>query len=165
MNRFELVTIVLGHLGIDTGRFTYQWISAAEGIRFVKLITEFDGQISDLGPFGDKEGLEPDAVTYKLKAAIKALEGRNFRMAFARQAKQIKDEGTFGKFPQKDKLLEMFIREMNLYQTLLYLEEKRRSTEELAELLGVPEEQVMSFIETLKKKEMWTGELSTNGPC
>lgn len=161
MNRFELVNIILEHIGIDTARFTYKWVSAAEGIRFVKFITEFDGGISKLGSFGKKEGLDRHAVMHKLKAALNTVEGRAFRMAFARQARQMKDEGTFGKFSSKDKLLEMFKKEMNMYQTLLYLEEKKRSAKELTGLLGIPEEQVIGVVETLKKKNMWEGELLT----
>ena len=134
-------------------------MSAAEGIRFVQVITEFDGSISELGQFGSKEGLDRQAVMYKLKAALKTVEGRTFRMAFARQSKQIKEEETFGKFPSKDKLLEMFKKEMNMYQILLYLNEKERSADELTGLLGINEEQVMGFVETLKKKNMWSGEL------
>ena len=134
-------------------------MSAAEGIRFVKVITEFDGSISEMGPFGAKEGLDRQAVMYKLKAALKTVEGRTFRMAFAKQSKQMKEEETFGQFPSKDKLLEMFKKEMNMYQTLLYLEEKKRSAEELTGLLGIPEEQVIGVVETLKKKNMWSGEL------
>ena len=96
---------------------------------------------------------------YKMKAALKTLEGRTFRMIFAKQAKQMKNEKTFGEFPSKDKLLEMFKKEMTMYQTLLYLEEKERSATELTKLLGIPEEQVMFFVETLKKKNIWSGEL------
>jgi hypothetical protein len=80
-------------------------------------------------------------------------------MVFAKQAKQMKNEETFGEFPSKDKLLEMFKKEMNMYQTLLYLEEKERSAKELTGLLGIPEEQVMGVVETLKKKNMWDGNL------
>ncbi len=123
------------------------------------MITEFDGSISELGSFGEKEGQDRHSVMYKLKAALRTVEGRTFRMVFAKQAKKMKDEETFGQFPSKDKLLEMFKKEMNMYQTLLYLEEKERSAKELTGLLGIPEEQVMGFVETLKKKNMWDGEL------
>jgi F420-non-reducing hydrogenase iron-sulfur subunit len=125
----------------------------------VKVITEFDGSISELGPFGSEEGLDRHAVMYKLKAAIKTVEGRTFRMAFARQAKQMKEEKKFGQFPSKDKLKKMLLKEMNMYETLIYLEEKERSVNELTGLLGLPEEQVMGFVETLKKKNMWEGEV------
>jgi hypothetical protein len=80
-------------------------------------------------------------------------------MVFAKQAKQMKDEKIFGEFPSKDKLLEMFKKEMNMYQTLLYLEVKERSAKELTGLLGIPEEQVMGVVETLRKKNLWDGEL------
>jgi hypothetical protein len=153
------VNIILKHISIDSERFSYTWVSAAEGIRFVQLITEFDNLISEMGRFGEKEGFAPQTTRYKMKAAIKTLEGRTFRMAFARQAKQIKDAGTFGQFPSKDKLLEVFVKEMNMYQILVCLEEKDRSAEELTGLLGIPEEQVVGFVETLKKKNMWEGEL------
>ena len=123
------------------------------------MITEFDGSISELGPFGEKEGLDRHAVVYKMKAALRTLEGRTFRMLFAKQAKQMKENETFGQFPSKDKLLEMFIKEMNMYQTLLYLQEKERSAKELTGLLGIPQEQVMGVVETLKKKNMWDGNL------
>lgn len=121
------------------------------------MITEFDGSISDLGPFGAKEGLDRQHVMYRLKAALKTLEGRTFRMGFARQAKQMKEEKAFGEFPSKDKLLEIFTKEMNMHQTLYYLEEKNRSVKELTRLLGIDEEQVMGIVETLKKKNMWDG--------
>ncbi len=123
------------------------------------MITEFDGSISELGPFGAKEGLDRQTAMHKLKAALRTVEGRTFRMVFARQAKQMNVEETFGQFPSKDKLLEMFKKEMNMYQTLLYLEEKERSAKELTGLLGIPEEQVMGVVETLKKKNMWDGNL------
>ena len=106
-------------------------------------------------------GLDRNAVMYKLKAAIKTVEGRTFRMAFARQAKQMKEEATYGQFPSKDKLTETLVKEIKMYQTLIYLEEKERSLNELTGLLGIPEEQVMVFVETLKKKNMWEGELIT----
>jgi hypothetical protein len=154
-----LVNIILDHIGIDTERFTYKWVSAAEGIRFVKVITEFDERTSALGSFGEKEGLDRHVVMPKLKAALRTVEGRTFRMLFAKQAKQMKDEGTFGEFPAREQLIDMFQKETNLYETLHYLEEKDRSVEELTGLLGISEEQVMGIVETLRKKKMWAGEL------
>jgi hypothetical protein len=53
----------------------------------------------------------------------------------------------------------MFKKEMNMYQTLLYLEEKERSAEELTGLLGIDEDQVIGFVEALKKKNLWSGDL------
>lgn len=159
MNRFELVRIILEHLGIDPARFSVKWISAAEGIRYVQLITEFDGQIRDLGPLGQKEGLDRQSLKYKLQAAGMAVNGKMLRMVFAKQAKQMKDENAYGTFPSRDKVLGMFKKEKDLYETLIYVKEKERSVSELSKMVGVPKEQVMSLVETLKKKSIWSGEV------
>jgi DNA-binding IscR family transcriptional regulator len=151
--------MILDHLGIDPIRFSVEWVSAAEGIRFAQVITEFDNKIKDLGELGKKEALDLQELKYKLRAAWKAAESRMLRTPFAIQAKQMKKDDTYGQFPSREKLLGTFVREMTLYQTLLYLEEKERSASELAELLDIPVDQVMSFVETLKKKNMWNGEL------
>lgn len=151
--------MVLEHLGIDPARFTYEWVSAAEGIRFADVITEFGNRIRSLGPLGQKEKAGPGAFRYKLKAAEMTVEGRLFRTAFAKQAKQILGDGSFGKFPDKDKLAEVMSRETAMNEALLYLNENDRSAGELAELLCVPVEQAVGYVEMLKKKKLWDGEL------
>jgi hypothetical protein len=159
MNRFELIRLILDDLGIDPARFSVEWISAAEGIRFVQVITEFDSRIRDLGSLGAREGIDMRSIRYKLQAALRALNGRSLRMSFAKQSKQIKEENTFGKFPAREKLMEIYGKEKTLHETLLYLQEKERSASELSGLLEIPEEEVMSVVETLRKKNMWSGEL------
>ena len=54
-------------LGIEDGRLRLEWISAAEGARFARIMTEFTEQIQALGasPLGNghsKELVVPDAV-------------------------------------------------------------------------------------------------------
>ena len=39
-------------LGIEDGRLRLEWISAAEGARFARIMTEFTDQINTLGPSG-----------------------------------------------------------------------------------------------------------------
>jgi DNA-binding IscR family transcriptional regulator len=151
--------MILSDLDIDRARFSVEWVSAAESIRFIQVIKNFDNCISDLGAFGEKEGLDPETIQHQLKAAMMAVDSKMLRMAFARQAKQIKEQGSYSVFPSKEKLLETFVREKTIYETLLYLKQKERSVQELAGLLGIPEDQVMAFTETLKKKNLWEGEL------
>jgi F420-non-reducing hydrogenase iron-sulfur subunit len=38
------------HLGFDTKRFQLEWISASEGAKFSKVVSEFTDQIKELGP-------------------------------------------------------------------------------------------------------------------
>ena len=158
MNRFELVKMILQHLGIDHERFRVQWVSAAESIRFVEAITAFDNHIRDMGLLGQKENLNLKKLQHKLRAARMSVETKMFRMVFAKQAKQMKENGTYGEFPSRDKLMETFKNEMGLHETLLYLKEKERSVLEISDLLEIPGEQIALYIETLKKRNLWEGE-------
>jgi hypothetical protein len=159
MNRFELIRMILGQLGINPERFAVKWVSAAEGIRFVQVISQFTGTIRDLGQLGQKEGIDFNALRYKIRAALRAVNERTLRMVFAKQAKQIKDDNTYGEFPSGEKLEATFVREKTLYETLLYLEEKTRTASELAGLLKIPEDEVLLYVDMLKKKNIWDGEL------
>ena len=104
--------LILESIGIDPERFRVQWISAAESILFVQAITAFDNHIRNFGVLGKKENLDLQALQHKLRAAWMAVEGKMLRMAFAKQAKQMKENGTYGEFPSKDKLMKTFINEM-----------------------------------------------------
>jgi hypothetical protein len=147
--------MVLENLKIETGRCALEWVSAAEAPRFVKVITEFDACIRGLGPIGHSEGLDPQALLHKIKAAKIALEGKKVRIALARESKKMKKHGTYGEVPCREKLSTTLQDETTLYETLLYLQERERPASELAELLGVSLDQAASCIETLKKKKMW----------
>jgi hypothetical protein len=152
--------MILDRIGVLNERFSVEWVSAAEGIRFVQVITGFSERIRELGPFGDREQPDTTVLGHKLNAALMAVEGRTLRMAFAKQSKLVKESGEYGRFPGRDKLLETLTRETTMYEALIYLGEKERSAPELAGLLGVPEDQAVSLAEKLKKKNMWDGELS-----
>ncbi|MFV9644207.1 MAG: hypothetical protein ACNYWU_00145 [Desulfobacterales bacterium] len=106
---------------------------------------------------GDSEGLDRQKLMFKIKAARMSMERMKLRMAFAKQAKQMKKEGTYGQFPSQEKLSTTLMNEMILYETFLYLEEGKRSASELSELLNVSEDRVASCIETLRKKKIWQG--------
>jgi hypothetical protein len=159
MNRAALINTAIETVGIDKKRFSLNWVSAAEATRFVKLVKEFTVQISELGTLGESEGIAPDELRRRAEAARMALQGSKIRMVFARQAKQIKQEGTYGKLPDEDKILTALKDEINLYETFIYLREKERSAEELAGLLNLPEDKILAMVETLKKKNIWEGEL------
>ena len=48
--RFALTKRLLETLGLEPERIRLAWVSAAEGQRFAKVVTEFTEQISALGP-------------------------------------------------------------------------------------------------------------------
>lgn len=50
MVRMPLVRQVLHDLGIEPERFRHEWVSAAEGEKFSRLVTEMTEQVRRLGP-------------------------------------------------------------------------------------------------------------------
>ena len=49
--RFNKTQKIIGLLGIDPKRVRLEWVSAAEGAKFSRVVTEFTEQIKELGPF------------------------------------------------------------------------------------------------------------------
>jgi coenzyme F420-reducing hydrogenase delta subunit len=48
--RLEMVKRLLPFVGIDDRRFHYTWISASEGQRWQKTVTDFTKRVHELGP-------------------------------------------------------------------------------------------------------------------
>jgi len=105
--------MILKSLEINADRIAIEWASAAEGPLFVKLITEFTGKIKAIGTLGISEGLKREELMLKIKAASMAVEGMKVRMAFAKQAKQIKKDKAYGHLPSEEKLLTVLMNEMD----------------------------------------------------
>jgi F420-non-reducing hydrogenase iron-sulfur subunit len=108
--------MILKSLEINTDRVALEWASAAEGPVFVNLITEFTGKIKDIGTLGITEGHKREELIRKIKAASMAVEGMKLRMAFAKQAKQIKKDKAYGHLPSEEKLLTVLMNEMTRYE-------------------------------------------------
>ena len=145
--------ILLEQLGINQERVALEWVSAAEAPRFVEKITSFTNRIRDLGSLGTSEGLDRSVLLRKITAAKVSLEEMKLRVAFARQAKQVKEANSYGKLPDPEKLRNSLDREITLQEIYLCLKEERRSVAELASLLNLSEERVGSALETLQKKK------------
>jgi F420-non-reducing hydrogenase iron-sulfur subunit len=48
--RVALLKIVLKQLGLDDNRLRLEWVSAAEGDKFAKLIQDFTDKLKEMGP-------------------------------------------------------------------------------------------------------------------
>jgi F420-non-reducing hydrogenase iron-sulfur subunit len=55
--RFPVMSKLLAHVGIDPRRLVLDWVSASEGDRFQKVVTDFVNQIKELGPNQLKSGM------------------------------------------------------------------------------------------------------------
>lgn len=50
LRMYKLLKRVLGDFGIEEGRIRLEWISASETNKLVKVVTDFVGQLKELGP-------------------------------------------------------------------------------------------------------------------
>lgn len=53
--RYPLVQTLLSQFGVHHDRYRMEWVSAAEGDRYARLVSEFTETIRALGPLGWKE--------------------------------------------------------------------------------------------------------------
>lgn len=48
--RFALLRDLLDFMGVERERFRVEWVSASEGKRFAKIVTEFTDEMTKMGP-------------------------------------------------------------------------------------------------------------------
>ncbi len=48
--RADAIRMMLEDFGLETERFRLEWVSAAEGPRFARVVTDFTEQVKKLGP-------------------------------------------------------------------------------------------------------------------
>lgn len=87
-----LIKKVLTEVGLNPERFDLQWASAAEGPRFVKLITEFTDKMKQLGPLGAAEGLSPEEAQARAEKALAMVSDRKLRMGFGNVTKTLRKD-------------------------------------------------------------------------
>ena len=80
---------LMERIGLDPERLRIEFISSGEGIRFAELMNEFSATVRRLGPIGEGEGIDPQALDFRLRAAarivpyVKLLERERFRVQLA----------------------------------------------------------------------------------
>lgn len=149
---------ILSDIQIDPARLSLEWVSAAEGPRYVTLIKSFTHCLRDLGPLGSNENLDPTRLMIRLRAAKLALEGRQLRMAIARKSAQSKTGDVYQELPPEHKinktLESTWSKEKAMYEVLVCFEAGRQSVEELAEYLDLDTEEVRACIKRLEKRRL-----------
>ena len=152
-----LVWKILQHVGVNSERLALEWASSAESSRFVQLVTQFTEKIRKLGPLGSAEGEDWEGLKYKLKAARQATRDVKLRMAFAKLAKEIRNEGTYRselvEEGMEEKLGHIIKREINRSEIVFYIQEKGPlSSEDVSAKIGIPLPDTEAELAGLSKK-------------
>ncbi len=145
-----LIKKILKHIGVNPERLRLEWVSAAEGIRFAEVMNDVAKKVKELGPLGKAEGIDENALKFKLEAVknllpyIKLVERERLRVhPDAEEAYKnffASDEG--------DRLIrELIIDKLAVSQMMLLLREKPLSVGELSERLRLDPSEVTRHLQ------------------
>lgn len=153
----EFVRKILAKIGINNDRFALEWASAAEGPRFVKLITDYTAKIKSLGPLGEIEGTIKDELLIKLMSTRSALEEAKLRTGFGNLTKGFRKEGDYSDQVIKDKVDDKLTKSINTeiarYETLIRIQKEGPiSFDDLTEKVGVSGTDIEKYVKAFSKK-------------
>ncbi len=148
---------VLKDVGVNPDRMALEWASAAEGPRFVELITGYVNRIKSMGALGDGPSEEKDHLKRRLESAVRAAGNSKVRTAYGNLAKRLHKTGDYS--PEviakgvEEKVLPAFRKERLLQEVIICLSDEQRCTlEQLAELTGGSVEELDKITGALGKK-------------
>ncbi len=151
----ETVRRILDTVGVQRERFYLDWASAAEGPRFVKLLTDFTARIRELGPLGEREGLSRERLRFRLEAARKLCQNMQFRAQYGNLAKEIKKLGDYS--PEnisqlvEKKLVPQIRKRIFEAEVKELLAQGPQSLEALKEATGASEDELAGILNSLEK--------------
>ncbi len=148
--KMHLTQRLLGIAGVNPHRLHLDWVSAAEGMRFAQIVTNFTTQVRELGPLGREESL-----IQCLKAAKAAVQQEKVRWLVGKELDLIEKGNIFGEkiTPSKwETLLNAIIEgEYKKMRITLQLEETPRSVKEIADFSKLSPLEVSSHLTDLEE--------------
>jgi F420-non-reducing hydrogenase iron-sulfur subunit len=142
---------LLSYVGIDPRRLRLEWLASSEGMRFAEVVNDFIGEVSEIGPLGEGEGMEPDALRIKLEAItqlipyIKLVERERLRVPE-------KSEAEYERFFASDEVAGLFEElvagRLTISQIMLLLREGPLSTSEISSTLDLSPSEVSRHLST-----------------
>jgi len=153
--RVRLMWKLLEDAGVDPKRLRLEWVSASEGEKFSKVVTEFTEQVKKLGPSNVRKD---DVLKTMVAAADGASETFRLRALVGKELDLEKKGNVYGnKLEQTEleKLIDQATKEE--FERALILElskSKARSVKELGKIMNVPTDKVLRHIVALRQKNL-----------
>ena len=153
--RVRLMLKLLEDAGVDPKRLRLEWVSASEGEKFSKVVTEFTETIRSLGP----NQVKKDAtLRSKIAAADEASDTFRLRALVGKELGLEKTGNVYGnKLEQTEleKLIDVATKEEFERSLILELsKDKARSVKELGKIMEVPMDRVLRHLVVLRQKNM-----------
>src|SRR5512136_3100293 len=153
--RVRLMKKLLEDAGFDPMRLRLEWVSASEGEKFSKVVTEFTEQVKKLGPSKVKND---EVLKSKVAAADGASETFRLRALVGKELGLEKQGNVYGmKLDQAEleRLIDQATKdEFERYLILELSKQKPMSVKELGHIMDVPTDRVLRHIVALRQKNM-----------
>ena len=149
---------VLTYVGLNPKRVAFDQCSSAEGERFVKLVTNFNQGVRELGPLGtgDRSGLEE--LKEKLPIAKTALAKEKLRWVVGKFTVFVTEGNKYGEvFTEHEMwrtLNTIVTDEVATHEILRELRQEALAVNELAARLKLPPPQVLRYVLALQRREL-----------
>lgn len=148
---------LLKHIGLNEERLAFRQCSSGEASVFVKIVSEFDARIRELGPIGQGgDRLKAPEIFKKLEAAEAVLTGEKIRWVIGKRTPFLETGNMYGEvFTEHEfsRAIDMIIvEETEVQEILLKLKDGAQSVKDLAAALAIPAERVFRYVTALKRK-------------
>ncbi|NHI93070.1 MAG: hydrogenase iron-sulfur subunit [Candidatus Lokiarchaeota archaeon] len=137
-------------------RIQLEWVSAAEGIRFQKIVTEFTEKIKKIGPTPLKESKNNPDMMLNIDAIQRTVEEFRLRALVGRKRKIIDEGNVYDNRISEDKFEEIqnnaIFDEYTRQKILILLDKSERSVKSLAEQLDEDTSKILEHIVILRNQ-------------
>jgi hypothetical protein len=149
---------VLDYVGLNRKRVSFNHCSSAEGERFVKLVTEFDNDIRELGPLGTGDRFPLPELSDKLMVAKTALGKEKLRWVVGKFTEFTTNGNKYGEvFTEHEmwRTLDTIVMdEVATHEILRELGQEALAVKDLAARLKLPPPHVLKYVLALQRREL-----------
>lgn len=153
--KYDLLRKLLDISGLSQ-RVNLEWVSASEGVKFGKVITDFSNKIQNLGPSPAK-GLKKDA---DLMISLKAMQmaANDYRLkVFVGRKKMLTEVGNvYEEIIETEKFEEIeeaaVLAEYHRHKMLLLLQKEALSVESMSEKVNIGKNKILEHVTILRSK-------------
>ncbi|UCE45744.1 MAG: hydrogenase iron-sulfur subunit [Methanobacteriota archaeon] len=150
--RVELMKRLLKEAGIDEGRLRLEWVSASEGEKFSKVVTEFTEGIQKLGP---SKVRSDDMMKAKVSAADDASQTFRLKALVGKEFNLLSKGNAYGEEVDAEKLTGVIdVATQDEFERALILELARirpMSVKQLGMVMDVPTDKILRHIVLLRQ--------------
>ncbi|MBD3253714.1 MAG: hydrogenase iron-sulfur subunit [Candidatus Lokiarchaeota archaeon] len=135
-------------------RISLEWVSASEGNRFAKIVTDFTNQIKEIGPSPLREDTHDENLLEKMNAMKLAATSYRMRALVGRERALVEQENVYGELIPPEKFNNIFTQaiyeEYLRSRILLSLGKDPKSVKDLAIEMNIQASEVLDHILILK---------------